>query len=257
MQLLEKALWAENEIKAIYAVTKLVDKKNPDQAILINIAQNAKSDKVRLIAAARLADSSLSREMLTVISRTANESWVRKEAIDIINEREIDSISIPGGASWAFQASGESKYYSQKANSLYAASEILKSLNSIPPQTYFSVETQDGVLGRDINGFFTEAPIKTKNLRIDNPCVETDSVQPQSLLGFGDMIKNQTSVAYLKIGGKYAKLILMMKCGKCCYESPIETDAGDMERQCYYCGTMNKTHRAGISVYTEKGPVEV
>jgi len=168
------------------------------------------------------------------------------------NSRRDEKVS-----SWSFQTNGGSNYYSQNAGSLLDASEILKKLSSIPPQTYYLVDTPDGTLGRDINGFFTEALIKTAHLKIDNPCGETGSVQAQSLMGFGDMLKNQSSVAYQKINGQYAKLVLMMKCGQCGYESPIETVAGEMERQCYNCGTNNKTHRGAISVYTATGTVDV
>ena len=158
---------------------------------------------------------------------------------------------------WSLQTNGDSKYNSQKADSLLVASEILKQLTSIPPQTYYLVDTPDGTLGRDINGFFTESSIKTTNLKIDNPCEQTESIQSQSLMGFGNMMNNQNSVALLKTSGQYAKLILMMKCGKCDYESPIETIAGNMERQCYCCGTNNKTNRGTINVYTANGIIEV
>jgi len=160
-------------------------------------------------------------------------------------------------ASWSFQTNYGSNYYSQNAGSLLDAADILKQLTSIPAQTYYLVDTPDGTLGRDINGFFTEAPIKTANLKIDKHCGKTESVQAKSLMGFGNMVNNQNSVAQLKARGQYAKLILMMKCGKCGYESPIETVAGEMERQCYSCGTNNKTCRGTISVYTENGAVEV
>ena len=160
-------------------------------------------------------------------------------------------------SAWSLQTNGGAKYYTQKADSLYRASEILKKLDDIPPQTYYLVDTADGTLGRDINGFFTEAAIKTKSLNVSAPSGQADTVQAQSLLGFGDMIKNQTSVAHLKMTGEYAKLILMMKCGQCGYESPIETVAGDMERQCYACGANNKAHRGRISVHTERGAIEV
>ena len=160
-------------------------------------------------------------------------------------------------SAWSLQTNGGSNYYSQKAGSLLAASEILKNLDSIPSQTYYLVDTPDGTLGRDINGFFTEAPIKTANLKIDNPCGKTESVQAQSLMGFGNMVNNQNGAALQKVRGQYAKLILMMKCGQCDYEFPIETVAGNIERQCYHCGTNNKTHRGSISVHTANGTVEV
>ena len=159
--------------------------------------------------------------------------------------------------SWSLQTNGGSNYYSHKADSLFVAGEILKKLSSIPSQTYYLVDTPDGTLGRDINGFFTEAPIKSTNLKIDNPCGKTGSVQAQSLMGFGNMMNNQNSVALQQMNGQYAKLILMMKCGQCGYESPVETVSGDMERQCYSCGTNNKTFRGIISVYTPMGAMEV
>ena len=158
---------------------------------------------------------------------------------------------------WELKSVGNSKYYSQNADSLLAACEILKNLTSIPPQTYYLVDTPDGTLGRDLNGFFTETQISTSNLKIDYPFGNSESVISQSLTGFGDMYNNQNSVAIQKSSGQYAKLVLMMKCGKCDYNSFVETVAGDMERQCYCCGTNNKTHRGTITVYTANGAVEV
>ena len=177
------------------------------------------------------------------------------KTIDEIKSYAINLTDIPGLDSvladikpgrWSFQTSGGSNYYSQNAGSLLLASEILKQLTSIPPQTYYLVDTPDGTLGRDINGFFTEALIKTANLKIDYPCGKTESVQAQSLMGFGNTEENMSSVAVIKNSGGYAKLILMMKCGQCGYDSPIETVSGDMERQCYFCGANNRTQRGNI-----------
>jgi hypothetical protein len=160
-------------------------------------------------------------------------------------------------STWSVRDSGGSRYYSLKAESLYAAAEILKSLNNILPQTYYLVDTDDGTLGRDMNGFFTESPVKTKSLKVPNASGSTGMVVPQSLTIFGEMQKNQSSVAHIRISGQYAKLVLLMKCGQCGYESPVETDAGDLERQCYNCGTTNKTTRAAITVHTPYGAVEI
>ena len=91
----------------------------------------------------------------------------------------------------------------------------------------------------------------------EKPAGIPGAVEPKSLTGFGDMIKNQTGTAVIKKSGQYAKLILMMKCGHCGYESPIETEAGEIERQCYYCGTINKTHRGAINVHTPYGMVGI
>jgi len=167
------------------------------------------------------------------------------------------SINVKQG-SWAKQVNSGSTYYSQKSAGLLAASEILKQLQSVPPNTYYLVDTPDGTLGRDMNGFFTEAPIKTEGLHVECPAhAKTEPVEPQSLTQYGNVIANQSGAAMLKKSGQYAKLVLMMKCGHCGYESPVETVEGDMVRQCYCCGTKNKTHRGKITVYTQFGNVEI
>ena len=171
------------------------------------------------------------------------------------NDEAVDKTKKSKPTSWSLQTNGGSRYYSQDADSLYSASEILKNLDSIPPRTYYLVDTPDGTLGRDINGFYTESPIKTQNLKIENPCGETGTEEPQSLTGYGDMNKNQNSVAFQTSHGQYARLILMMKCGKCGYESPIETEAGKIERECYYCGIKNKFIRGLIRVSLQTGGV--
>jgi len=37
----------------------------------------------------------------------------------------------------------------------------------------------------------------------------------------------------------------------------VETQKGDMERECYFCGTNNKTHRDAVNVFTARGVVEL
>ena len=190
-----------------------------------------------------------------------NAAWAMRDKQWFILKRSCEVLPILGDevkqGAWSLQIKGGSGYYTQNADSLFVATEILKKLTSVPPQTYYLVDTPDGTLGMDINGFFTEAPIKTANLKIDNPCGKTESAQAQSLTGFGNMMNNQNSVALQKLHGQYAKLILLMKCGQCGYESPIETVAGNMERECYSCGTNNRTHRGKITVFMESGAVEV
>ncbi len=125
--------------------------------------------------------------------------------------------------------------------------------------TYYLVDTPDGTLGRDIIGFFTESPIKTRGLqtRYRRYGKSGESTEAQSLMIFGDMMKVHSTVATQKACGQYAELILMMKCGQCGYESPVETKEGDMERECYFCGTNNKTHRGGVNVFTMNGVVRI
>jgi ribosomal protein S27E len=160
---------------------------------------------------------------------------------------------------WSVHASGQSKYYNANADNLYAACEILKQLSSIPPMTYYTVTTPDGTLCKDIVDFYTEAPLKTKGLRVKHRSLGKDSeaVDALSLIQAGDMLKANASVANLKSAGEYAKLILMMKCGHCGYESPVETEQGDIERECYFCGSTIKTTRGGVTVYTANGAVNI
>ena len=160
---------------------------------------------------------------------------------------------------WSMSGNSQCKYYSKKAGSLVEACEILKQLTSIPPMTYYLVDTPNGTLGRDIVSFFTESPIKTKGLQTDYRLYGKggETVESQSLMIFGDMMKTQSTVAALKSSGQYASLILMMKCGQCGYESPVETQEGDIERECYFCGTNNKAHRGGVNVFTPQGMVKL
>jgi hypothetical protein len=108
-------------------------------------------------------------------------------------------------------------------------------------------------------GFFTEAPLKTRGLKTHYRCYGTSggSVGAQSLKDYGEMLKVQSAVAALKASGQYARYVLMMSCGQCGYESPVETQEGDMERECYFCGTNNQTRRGAINVFTAQGLVKL
>jgi hypothetical protein len=158
---------------------------------------------------------------------------------------------------WAFRQNGQYKYYTQRADTLLHAAEILKNLNSIPQLTYYTVDTPDGPLGRDIQGFFTEAPLKTKNLKVKHRFNKPETVELQSLTGFGDMYANQTTVALGKKNGEYSQLVLMMKCGYCNYESPVETQPGAIVRECYCCGIKNNGQRGTINVFIGSNMVEI
>jgi len=218
-----------------------------DQRIISSIAKNDKDGAVRLSAVKILTDQ------LALEYVAANDTFDQARSTASI---KLNTLILPHGT-WSFKRNGGSVYYSYKADSLFVAGEILKKLVFIQPQTYYMVDTPDGTLGRDANGFFTEKPIKIRDLTINSTLGEVDSIKPQSLTMFGETIKNQSAVAHIKANGQYAKLILMMKCGKCGYESPIETEEGDFERQCYSCGTINKAHRAKITVNTTMGIVEI
>jgi hypothetical protein len=118
-------------------------------------------------------------------------------------------------------------------------------------------DTPDGSLGRDIFGFFTEAPLKTTALDLGPSAQPAAPVGAVSLTAFGDAMKSQASVAALKSAGRYASFVLQLECGHCGYKSPVETQEGEFERQCYSCGTVNKTRRGTINVLTSSGFVEI
>jgi hypothetical protein len=168
----------------------------------------------------------------------------------------VVSIDVPEGR-WALKVKGQNKYYEQRASSLLEAAEILRKVDAIPQLTYYTVTTPDGSLGRDSQGYYTEAPIKTTNLIVGSRGDRSRVVEFSSLRGFGDTLKNQTSVALMKKNGQYSRLVLLMKCGKCDYESPVETQAGSLVRECYCCGTENTGHRGEVSVLVGTGMVEI
>ena len=169
---------------------------------------------------------------------------------------KVLSINVPQGQ-WIQKQVGQNRYYSQKANSLLQAVELLKKMSSVPKLTYYVVDTPDGSLGRDINGYYTEAQIKTKGLIVESRLSKSETVEFLSLNGFGDMLANQTTVAQLKKSGQYARLVLFMKCGHCGYESLVETLPGELVRECYCCGVTNKGHRGGMTIFMGSSKVEI
>lgn len=169
---------------------------------------------------------------------------------------KVAGIDVPEGR-WALKVKGQFKYYERRASSLLEAAEILKKVDATPQLTYYTVTTPAGALGRDCQGFFTEAPLKTKNLTVGTRSERSKTVEFSSLRLVGDPRQLQTSVALLKKKGEYARLVLLMKCGKCDYESPVETQAGSLVRECYCCGTENAGHRGTVSVALGTGMVEI
>jgi hypothetical protein len=171
-------------------------------------------------------------------------------------EGKVAKVDMPGGK-WDLKQSGQNRYYTQRGRSLLHATEILMTVASVPGLTYYTVETPDGSLGRDMFGFYTEARIKTSGLKLETPAPVPDRVESVSLTVFDDPMKSQTAVAQLKQAGQYASLVLLMECGHCGYKSPVETQAGDMERQCYCCGATNSSFRATINVFMGSEMVEI
>ena len=169
---------------------------------------------------------------------------------------KVLSIEIPQGQ-WVLKQKGQNKYYTQKAKSLLQAAEILKKIGSIPQLTYYTVDSPDGSLGRDIQGYYTESPLKTENLTVESRCGKSDAIEFLSLQGFGDMQANQTTVALLKKNSEYSRLVLLMKCGHCGYESPVETQSGSLVRECYCCGVKNKGNRGTVTVFLGSSMVEI
>jgi hypothetical protein len=171
-------------------------------------------------------------------------------------EGKIAKVDLPSG-SWSVEQSGQNRYFTQRASSLLHATELLEAVPSVPPLTYYVVETPDGTLCRDVFGFYTEAPIKTAGLKLATSAPSQDTVEPVSLTAYGDPMKSQASVAQLKSQGQYANFVLMMECGHCGYKSPVETQAGEIDRECYCCGATNKGFRGPITVFAGSSAVEI
>jgi hypothetical protein len=177
-------------------------------------------------------------------------------AVEYDDKGKVLKINVSPGK-WAEKRNGQNKYYTQNATSLLEATEILKRISSIPQFTYYLVITPDGSLGRDIQGYYTEAPIKTKKIVVSSPRSTSEAVECGSLMGFGDIMANQTTIAHLKSTGNYAQLILQMECGHCGYESPVETQPGSFTRECYCCGAENKVQRGNVNVFMGSRMVEI
>lgn len=169
---------------------------------------------------------------------------------------KVLSIEIPQ-RQWILKQKGANKYYTQKANSLLQAAEFLKKMESVPQLTYYMVDTPKGSLGRDMQGYYTESPLKTENLIVEFRQDESEAVEFLSLKGFGDVFANQNSVAFLKKNGEYSQLVLFMKCGYCGYESPVETQPGSLIRECYCCGVKNNGRRGSVNVFLDSSMVEI
>ena len=165
----------------------------------------------------------------------------------------VKKINFPQQSIWPERHSGQSTYMTRSVGTLLEATEALLKVGAIPSLHYYVAETPDGNLCRDMNDFYTEAPLKTKGLHLATQEAASGPVEFESLTEFGDMFANQSSVAALTQQGQYARLVLMMECGRCGYKSPVETQAGDMERECYCCGTMNKGSRGNVNVFMANG----
>lgn len=115
---------------------------------------------------------------------------------------------------------------------------------------YYAVDTPDGSLCRDVNGYYTEAPLRTSKLKITSGANRPERATCHSLrAAFGNDMAQINATAALKVSGNYSTLILMMECGACGYESPVETQSGEFVRTCCCCGATNQCERGTISVH--------
>ena len=183
-------------------------------------------------------------------------SAAKSGSIEFDANGKVARVDMPGGR-WEKKQSGQTRYCTQRGRSLLHATEVLKGVASIPGQTYYAVDTPDGTLGRDMFGFYTEAPIKTSGLRLETSASVPGPADSVSLTAFGDPMKSQTAVAHLKSAGEYAAFVLLLECGHCGYKSPVETEAGDFARQCYACGAKNKSQRGAINVFVGSEMVQI
>lgn len=171
--------------------------------------------------------------------------------VEFDEKGRVSNITAPQPGGWAAKRNGGTTYYTRRAGSLLEATEILKRVKNIPRLTYYVVDTPDGSLGRDMNGYYTEAPLKTGNLKVASPSATPGTVEFSSLKNaFGNDMAQMSTVAALQKAGKYARVVLLMECGRCGYQSPVETQAGPFIRECYCCGAENKGERGTVSIFT-------
>jgi len=190
------------------------------------------------------------------LRRREPSSSAKSGVIEFDANGKVTRVDMRGGT-WQEKRSGPGRFNTQRGRSLLHATEILKAVPSIPGLTYYVVETPDGTLGRDMFGFYTEAPIKTSGLRVETSAPVPGPVKSVSLTGFGDPMKSQIAVAQQKSAGRYAAFVLLLECGHCGYKSPVETEAGDFKRQCYACGAMNESQRGNINMYLGSKMVQI
>ena len=158
-------------------------------------------------------------------------------------------------ARWQTHQTGKNQYFRASAGTLFEATESLNAVPTIPALTYYIVETPDGNLGRDCEGFYTEAPLRTSGLQLKAKDGVGTDVEFESMVFPGNMMLAAQMVAQLRAAGGYAKLVFMMKCGRCGYESPVEAEAGEFTCQCYKCGATNGGTRATITTFVGGRPV--
>jgi uncharacterized membrane protein YhaH (DUF805 family) len=202
------------------------------------------------------AFDSLETGKVSKTQQPAPEAKAVQAKVEFDDEGKFVKATVPG-VFWNKQSSDGATYLSCNAPTLFRATEILRGISSIPPNTYYVVDTPDGSLGRDLNGFYTEVQIKSNDIRLETGANKTTPVKALSLTAFGNVEKNQNGVALLKSTGQYASFVLQIECGHCGYKSPVETTGGVFERQCYACGTVNETRRAQIRVHTSQGAITI
>jgi hypothetical protein len=168
--------------------------------------------------------------------------------VEFDEDGHVKKIALPESGHWGIERKGQYTYYARPANTLLEATELLRKVEQIPGLTYYAVDTPDGSLGRDMNGFYTDGPLKTKDLHLVTSAAVPEPIEFESLTVFGDPVTNQSVVASMKHAGEYARFILQMECGRCGYRSPVETEAGGLTRQCYCCGAENSGFRGIMSV---------
>jgi hypothetical protein len=158
---------------------------------------------------------------------------------------------------WTSELRGDNRHYEMKGQTLYQATESLKGVGAVPARTFYVVNTPDGSLGRDLEGFYAPSALRTIGLTVPSRRSESRPVEARGLKSYGDGAASQRTTARNKLSGEYSKLVLLMTCGTCGYESPVETQPGQMVRECYRCGVKNSCQREKIAVTIDAGTVEV
>jgi len=248
---------ASPEERIVFTKTFVAEKIAGSVASRSIISANLPQDRnLYLDLGARLFLTLAGPGAVTVTKSHTPGGTASHRGVEFDNDGRVANVSLPVG-SWNLEQRGQARYHTQRADSLLHATQLLDSVASVPENTYYVVETPDGALCRDVFGFYTEAPLNTIGLALAASQQASETVESVSLTAFGDAMKSQMSVAQLRHHGHYANFVLLMECGLCGYKSPVETQAGPMQRQCYCCGATNTTTRGNVTVNLGSSSVEI
>ena len=186
-------LWSTRSVAISKLKSNVVRSDNEIRAALASIAQRDSNQTVR--AAATIKLNKHDPTALAQLATTSTNDAVRMEAVEHLRDKDLLDYIALNDSNNAVRALAQNRigesggrnepvYNSFKAATLYGATELLRGLPAVPPNTYYVVETPDGNLGRDIIGFYTETPLKTVGISLEANAALSQFVDAMSLTVF-------------------------------------------------------------------------